>query len=60
MYFSQLRKMCEIQEALGDHNAVEDVLPLVASKNTDVVRESLAFCVALMMNGNKKIQVHLL
>ena len=52
--------MCEIQEALGDHNAVEDVLPLVASKNTDVVRESLAFCVALMMNGNKKIQVHLL
>ena len=56
-YFRQLKVIEDVQNALNHYGSIEGTLEHLARANDDIVRELLAFLVALLFNSNIAVQV---
>lgn len=53
----QLKRIENVQNVLGDMDAMKKVLPIMARTGDDIVREVLSFLACILFNGNEQVQV---
>ncbi|KAK7114914.1 hypothetical protein V1264_000891 [Littorina saxatilis] len=56
----QLSHVIEVQVALNGHSTIIKVLPHLARRNDDIVREVLAFICIMLFNANRNVQQSML
>ena len=57
IFCRQLKRIADVQNVLGDMEAMKKVLPIMARTGDDIVREVLSFLAAILFNGNEHVQV---
>ena len=57
MFYRQLKQVRDVQNAINEHDFVRKVLPHIARRNDNIVREVLAIISGMLLNANRDVQV---